>query len=79
MKESISVLDANVKKSLLRAQRNEITEHHIYKKLAASVKNPHNQSVLKHIADDELKHYNFWKTYTQRIFIDIGYQDCHFW
>lgn len=60
------MLDVNVKKSILRAQRNEITEYHIYKELAASVKNPHNQKVLNQIADDELKHYNFWKTYSQR-------------
>ncbi len=58
--------DANVKKSILRAQRNEITEHHIYIRLAASTKNPHNQKVLNQIAADELKHYNFWKTYSKR-------------
>jgi VIT1/CCC1 family predicted Fe2+/Mn2+ transporter len=27
---------------------------------------PHNQSVLKQISDDELKHYHFWKKYTRQ-------------
>ena len=49
---------------ILTAQRSEITEHFVYRKLSQSAMDPHNQSVLKHISDDELKHYNFWKKYT---------------
>ena len=45
-------------------QRNEITEYHIYKRLAKKVKGD-NARVLDDIAEDELKHYNFWKTYSQ--------------
>jgi VIT1/CCC1 family predicted Fe2+/Mn2+ transporter len=60
------MLDQQMKKLLLDAQKNEITEHHIYKKLSRSVKDPHNQEILNQIAEDELKHYNFWKQYTQR-------------
>ena len=42
----------------------EITEHHIYKRLARSIKNPENSQVLDQIADDELRHYTDWKKYT---------------
>lgn len=47
-------------------QRNEITEHHIYKRLARSVKDPENSEILDQIADDELRHYDDWKKFTQR-------------
>src|SRR3989338_421717 len=49
-------------KTILNAQRNEITEYHIYSRLAKKVKDKHNQGILLRIAEDELKHYNFWKT-----------------
>lgn len=51
---------------LLRFQRNEITEHFIYRKLAQSVKDEQNKQVLLDIADEELKHYQIWKTYTNQ-------------
>jgi VIT1/CCC1 family predicted Fe2+/Mn2+ transporter len=44
-------------------QRNEITEYHVYNKLAKKMKGD-NAKVLKEIADDELQHYNFWKEYS---------------
>ncbi|MGB7876021.1 MAG: VIT1/CCC1 transporter family protein [Anaerolineales bacterium] len=47
-------------------QRVEITEHHIYKRLANSVKDPENSKILNQIADDELRHYEDWKKYTER-------------
>jgi VIT1/CCC1 family predicted Fe2+/Mn2+ transporter len=47
-------------------QRIEITEHHIYKRLAKSVKDPENSEILDQIADDELRHYQDWEKYTQR-------------
>lgn len=47
-------------------QRIEITEHHIYKRLAKTIKDPENSRVLGQIADDELRHYQDWKKYTQR-------------
>jgi len=47
-------------------QRVEITEYHIYKRLAKSIKDPENRKILDQIADDELRHYNDWKEYTQR-------------
>ncbi|MFW9904002.1 MAG: VIT1/CCC1 transporter family protein [Candidatus Thorarchaeota archaeon] len=60
------MLDQNTKKLILNAQKNEITEHYIYKRLSKSIKDPHNRSILNQIAEDELKHYAFWKQYTQR-------------
>ena len=47
-------------------QRIEITEHHIYKRLAKHIKDPENSKILDQIADDELHHYEDWKEYTQR-------------
>jgi VIT1/CCC1 family predicted Fe2+/Mn2+ transporter len=47
-------------------QRIEITEHHIYKRLARSIKDPKNRDILEQIADDELRHYDDWKKYTQQ-------------
>ena len=60
------MLDKNVERFILNAQKNEITEYFIYKRLSRSIKDPHNKEILSQIAEDELKHYNFWKKYTQR-------------
>lgn len=60
------MLDETIKTTILTAQKNEITEHFIYKKLARSTKDPHNKKILEEIAEDERKHYNFWKKYTDR-------------
>lgn len=50
---------------LLRRQRDEITEYHIYRRLAQTIKTPENRQILEKIAADELRHYHQWKTYTQ--------------
>ena len=59
-------LDERTRKLILTSQKNEITEHIIYKKLARSTKDAQNRSILQRISDDELKHYNFWKQYTDK-------------
>ncbi len=41
-------------------QKNEITEHHVYRRLAKKAKGE-NARVLDRIAQDELRHYNIWK------------------
>ncbi len=51
---------------LLVFQRVELTEHHIYAKLARSIKSPENRQVLEKISADELHHANLWKKYTGR-------------
>jgi VIT1/CCC1 family predicted Fe2+/Mn2+ transporter len=42
------------------AQRNEISEYHIYSRLAKAVPNKENAEVLQKIAEDERRHYEFW-------------------
>lgn len=53
-------MDEALTQRLVSAQRNEITEHHVYSRLAASEKDPHNRGVLRRLAEDELRHYEFW-------------------
>lgn len=47
-------------------QRLEITEHHIYKHLARTIKSGENQDILQKISNDELRHYRDWKAYTRK-------------
>jgi VIT1/CCC1 family predicted Fe2+/Mn2+ transporter len=54
------------RKKLLTYQENEITEHHIYKRLAQAVDSPENSQVLNDIAEDELSHYHEWREYTHQ-------------
>jgi rubrerythrin len=57
-------LDTETRNTILTAQRNEITEHCIYAKLARAVEDEHNRAVLTHISQEEREHYRFWKEYT---------------
>ena len=57
-------LSKEVRQQLLDFQKNEITEYHIYKKLAKSIKERENAKILDQIAEDELGHYEDWKKYT---------------
>jgi VIT1/CCC1 family predicted Fe2+/Mn2+ transporter len=59
-------LSENVRKQILRSQQTEITEYHIYKRLAKRIKSTDNAKILEQIADDELRHYNGWKQYTHQ-------------
>lgn len=52
-----------LRKKLLKYQKNEITEHLVYLNLAKQAKG-NNAILLKKIADDELRHYHQFKTYT---------------
>lgn len=61
-----SPLSQEIRDKLLVYQENEITEHHIYQKLAKMVDRPENSQVLSAIADDELRHYKDWRSYTQQ-------------
>jgi len=58
------VLEEKVKSTILGFQRNEITEHSVYKSLARKTKGG-NTEVLRKISEDELRHYNEWIKYTQ--------------
>ena len=57
-------LSESVRKQVLGFQQTEITEHHIYKRLAQKVDSPENAKIIEQIAADELRHYNGWKRYT---------------
>ena len=59
-----SAIPPHIIEELKKAQRNEITEHHIYLKLASVIRDSHNSEVLAGIGNDELKHYHVWKKYT---------------
>jgi len=59
-------LSPEVRKQLIIAQRNEITEYHIYSRLSQSIKDKENAAILQEIANDELRHYNIWMKYTDR-------------
>ncbi len=53
-----------LREKLLAYQRNEITEHEIYRRLAQITKSPENRAILEKIAADEHRHYQLWRTYT---------------
>ena len=59
-------LSESVRKQVLGFQQTEITEHHIYKRLAKKVNSPENAKIIEQIAEDELRHYNDWKKYTNQ-------------
>jgi len=52
--------------SLLREQKNEITSHLIYAKLAAKTRAGENADILRRMSGDELRHYNELKKITGR-------------
>ncbi len=58
-------IDNELRDQLKAYQKTEITEHHIYMKLAQSTKDSENRRVMEQIAQDELKHYQYWREYTQ--------------
>ena len=55
-----------MRQQLLTFQKNEITEYHIYKRLAKIVRPQENRQILDRIADDERRHYDQWRVYTQQ-------------
>jgi VIT1/CCC1 family predicted Fe2+/Mn2+ transporter len=57
-------LDDTIRQRLMTFQRIEITEHHIYRRLARVIRPAENQQVLEQIAQDELRHSQGWERYT---------------
>jgi VIT1/CCC1 family predicted Fe2+/Mn2+ transporter len=64
MTDASDVKDLNA--TLLALQQGEITEYHIYTKIAAIQNVAHNREVLDRIAQQERGHYEIWKRYTGR-------------
>ncbi|HSG43292.1 MAG TPA: VIT1/CCC1 transporter family protein [Anaerolineales bacterium] len=57
-------LTKDVRRKIIQYQQTEITEYHIYKRLAKRIKSPENAKILDQIADDEKRHYEGWKKYS---------------
>jgi len=59
-------IDPNVIPTLLQFQKNEITEHLIYKRLAARIKDEKNKKILERISFEEKAHYDFFRKFTNQ-------------
>ena len=59
-------ISQELREQLLVYQKNEITEHHIYNRLARAIKALENRRVLEKVGDDELRHYRVWRSYTKQ-------------
>ncbi len=57
-------MDEDIRKRVINSQRNEITEYHIYNKLADSLDPGKNQEILRKVGEEEKEHYDFWKEHT---------------
>ncbi len=62
MKEALK--NSDLLEQVLEAQKNEITEYFIYKKLASKVTDKNNKKTLEKLANDEKGHYNTFKNFT---------------
>jgi len=65
MGKSLEALE-HIMKQIYTAQKNEITEYHIYSNIAKSVKDKKNRKTLLDIANEELRHCKFWQTITKK-------------
>ncbi len=59
-------LTPQVRAQIIKAQRAEVTEYHIYKRLSRKIKKESNKKILEDIAEDELRHYKIWMQYSGR-------------
>lgn len=69
-------LGEGIRKRILAVQKNEITEHLFYQKLAEMTKGTANKKVLKNISESELKHYNIWKKHSGE---EVGPNNFELW
>lgn len=51
---------------ILQLQQLEISEYQIYKNLTKRIKTQETKKVLTHLADDSLKHYQYWQKISQK-------------
>lgn len=59
-------ISQEIREKLLVFQKNEITEHHIYMRLAGTVKASENRHILERIAQDKPRPYREWRAHTQQ-------------
>lgn len=52
--------------AILGFQKDEITGHILYDRIAKRIKDPHNAQVLRDMSEAELRHYQFWKNISQK-------------
>ena len=57
-------LSQEIRTELLKAQKNEITEYHVYTAIAKTLPNEENRRIVQEIGEDEKRHYEIWKGYT---------------
>jgi len=57
-------LSQELKHELLKAQKAEITEYHVYKNIAKTLPKEENRKIVEEIGEDEKRHYEIWKGYT---------------
>jgi len=57
-------IPSDLRRKILAFQRAEITEYHIYRNIAKTIRDPQNRRILEQIADDERRHAEDWKRYT---------------
>lgn len=58
-------INPELRKQIHLFQENEISEYHIYTRLAQAVKDEENATILNRIAQDEKQHYEKWKQLSQ--------------
>ncbi len=63
---STNTVPQEIQEKMLEMQQGEITEYHIYSRLAKSTKNAENSQVLQDIGDDEHEHYERLKKHTDQ-------------
>lgn len=61
----VTVLPENIRSLVLAMQRNEISEYHLYRRLAEIEEDPANREVLLGIADAEKRHYDVLRRHSQ--------------
>ncbi len=59
-------IDSALKSKITNSQQAELTEHYIYKELAKFVKNEEYRQIILKISDEELRHYEFFKSLTKK-------------
>jgi VIT1/CCC1 family predicted Fe2+/Mn2+ transporter len=58
------ITDGKLLKAVKAMQRNEITEYHVYIRLASLCRDAHNAQVLRSVGDAEKRHADFWQSKT---------------
>jgi len=57
-------LNEELRRELLKAQRTEITEYHVYHNIAEILPDEENRRIVEEIGNDEKRHYEVWRGYT---------------